>query len=78
LDTRLTTNRARSGVEPHTRAPQLFDWTLALLTMAFISGLYLDGWAHIRELPDDFFTPWHAIIYVSFSAAAGVLGVVAL
>jgi hypothetical protein len=51
---------------------------MALLALAFVAGLYLDGWAHIRELPDDFFTPWHAIIYASFSAAAGVLGVVAV
>jgi hypothetical protein len=79
LDTRrVTTNQARSSLENPARAPRLFEWTLALLTMAFVAGLYLDGWAHIRELPDDFFTPWHAIIYVSFSAAAGVLGVGAL
>jgi hypothetical protein len=79
LDTRpVTTNRAPSGADNRKRASEPFEWTMALLALAFVAGLYLDGWAHIRELPDDFFTPWHAIIYASFSAAAGVLGVVAV
>jgi hypothetical protein len=48
-----------------------------VLSTGFVVGLYLDGWAHIRELPESFFTPWHAIIYVSFLTVAGVLGFVA-
>ena len=50
------------------------EWTISGLSLTFVSGLYLDGWAHIRELPETFFTPWHAVIYVSFFALAGVLG----
>jgi hypothetical protein len=53
------------------------EWTVALLSTGFVVGLHLDGWAHIRELPESFFTPWHAIIYVSFLTVAGVLGFVA-
>jgi hypothetical protein len=36
-------------------------------------GLYLDGWAHINELPETFFTPWHAMIYTGILGAALVL-----
>lgn len=54
-------------------APAL-EWTISGLSLTFVAGLYLDGWAHIRELPETFFTPWHAVIYLSFFALAGVLG----
>ena len=39
-----------------------------------ISGAYLDSWAHnhIPEL-ESFFTPWHAVLYSGFLAAAVVL-----
>ena len=33
-------------------------------------GLYLDAWAHIRGLPENFFTPWHSILYSDFLAGA--------
>ncbi len=47
---------------------------MALLGGGLVGGLYLDGWAHIhvREL-ETFFTPWHAVLYGSFLAQAGVL-----
>lgn len=32
-------------------------------------GLYLDGWAHIHNKPESFFTPWHGILYSGFGAA---------
>ena len=35
------------------QASPLFDWTMTILTAAFISGLYLDGWAHTHGLVDD-------------------------
>ena len=38
-----------------------YDWTVVLLSVWFVGGLILDGWAHnhIPEL-ESFFTPWHA------------------
>jgi hypothetical protein len=50
---------------------------VALSSIWFGTGLYLDGWAHTHALPDTFFTPWHGVIYSGFSLAALVL-VVAL
>jgi hypothetical protein len=38
-----------------------------------ISGLFVDGWAHLHSKPETFFTPWHAIIYGSFGVAAALL-----
>src|SRR6266851_4175154 len=50
-----------------------FEWSVAFFSTWFVIGLYLDGWAHANELPDTFFTPWHAVIYSGFLGAAGVL-----
>lgn len=33
------------------------------------TGLYLDGWAHIHERPESFFTPWHGVLYSGFAGA---------
>ena len=35
-----------------------------------IVGLFLDGWAHDNNKPESFFTPWHAVLYSGFAAAA--------
>jgi hypothetical protein len=44
--------------------------TCALLTW-MIAGLHLDGWAHRnRNLRDSIVTPWHAVFYSGFFAAA--------
>jgi hypothetical protein len=50
-----------------------FEWAVAFFATWFVVGLYLDGWAHIHDLPDTFFTPWHAIIYSGVLGAALVL-----
>jgi hypothetical protein len=51
-----------------------YDWTVVLLSLWFVGGLFLDGWAHnhIPEL-ESFFTPWHAVFYTGFLAVAGFL-----
>jgi len=46
---------------------------VAFFSTWFVVGLYLDGWAHTHQLPDSFFTPWHAIIYSGVLGAALVL-----
>lgn len=51
-----------------------FDLISALLGMAFVLGLYLDGWAHNNGFVDEsFFTPWHAVLYGAYAVGAAVL-----
>lgn len=42
----------------------------SLFGLWMIVGLFLDGWAHDNQKPESFFTPWHAVLYSGFSAAA--------
>src|SRR5262245_27710062 len=45
-----------------------FDAFAALLSAAFVGGLFLDGWAHNHgKVDQSFFTPWHAILYSSYA-----------
>jgi hypothetical protein len=47
---------------------------MGLLSMVFVSGVYLDGWAHAHGLVDrTFFTPWHAVLYTGYLVNALVL-----
>lgn len=51
-----------------------FDWLMVLLSLAFVGGLYLDGWAHNHGRVDQsFFTPWHAFLYVGFLLTAAAI-----
>jgi len=51
-----------------------FDWIATALSLIFLGGLYLDGWAHTHGRVDDtFFTPWHAVLYSGFFALAALL-----
>jgi hypothetical protein len=40
-----------------------FDWIMALLFTWPIMGGYADAWAHNHLPLDNFFTPWHGILY---------------
>lgn len=53
------------------RSSLRFDAVAAILSMWFIGGSYLDGWAHIH-VPDleTFFTPWHGVLYSGFFVLA--------
>src|SRR5205085_6001355 len=56
-----------------------FDLVMGLLSMVFVGGLYLDGWAHAHGLVDTtFFTPWHAVLYSGYLVNAGALVAVLL
>src|SRR5262249_30015209 len=47
---------------------------MGVLALAFIGGLYLDGWAHGHGKVDkSFFTPWHGILYSMFFLTAIIL-----
>ncbi len=52
----------------HPASPLWFEYGMVVLCAAFIFGLFLDGWAHNHGRVDEsFFTPWHAVLYGSFS-----------
>jgi hypothetical protein len=61
-----------TGLQKVAARPWL-DWGVALFSTWFVTGLYLDGWAHANALPDSFLTPWHAAIYSGFLGAACLL-----
>lgn len=44
--------------------------TAVLFGLWMVVGLFLDGWAHDSNRPESFFTPWHAVLYSGFAAAA--------
>jgi hypothetical protein len=62
----------RNAARPTPHA--LFEWSITLCAVGLVAGVYVDGWAHLRDLPETFFTPWHGIIYGAFSIAAVILG----
>jgi hypothetical protein len=52
-----------------------FDAVVVALTYWFLIGMYLDGWAHNHGQTDDnFFSPWHAVLYSGALAVGLVLG----
>src|SRR5690242_6552302 len=50
---------------------QRFDWTMIVVSVWWLGGLFIDGWAHsnIPQL-ETFFTPWHAALYSGYLAVA--------
>src|SRR5262245_7224341 len=51
-----------------------FDWTVAVLSLVWLGGVFLDGWAHAHGRVDDtFFTPWHAVLYAGYTVLSAVL-----
>ncbi len=77
--TELTKGRIDSHATPdRSQAPALnlkrFDWTFTTLSLWFMVGLFLDGWAHTHGRADvTFFTPWHAVLYSGHFAATAYL-----
>lgn len=64
----------RSSERPGTAASGAFDRAATALSLAFLGGLFLDGWAHSHGRVDDsFFTPWHAVLYSAFLTLASLL-----
>jgi len=48
-----------------------FDWIMIVLSMVYVGGLYLDGWAHNHgKVDQSFFTVWHAFFYAGFALVA--------
>src|SRR5437660_3571237 len=46
-----------------------FDWIMVVVSIWWLGGLFIDGWAHsnIPQL-ETFFTPWHAVFYSGYLA----------
>lgn len=50
----------RARILDHAR----FDLAMTLLSIFFVFGLFLDGWAHTHgQVDESFFTPWHGVLY---------------
>jgi hypothetical protein len=51
-----------------------FDWIMVVVSIWWLGGLFIDGWAHsnIPQL-ETFFTPWHAVLYSGYLAVATTL-----
>jgi hypothetical protein len=53
-----------------------FDRIMVVLSLLFVGGLFLDGWAHNHHFVDQtFFTPWHAVLYSAYLTSAIALAV---
>lgn len=59
--------RLQSSGEPLSRNEEFIGMVFGLWT---ILGLFLDGWAHSHQKPESFLSPWHAVLYSGFTAAA--------
>jgi hypothetical protein len=64
----------RKGAHSYPASSLRFDLASVVLSLWFMVGLFLDGWAHnhIAEL-ETFFTPWHGVLYTGYFAVAGLL-----
>jgi hypothetical protein len=62
---------ARPRRAPVARMRRGADLVTVALSAWLIGGLFVDGWAHnTRPRLETFFTPWHAILYSGYAAAA--------
>src|SRR5690242_11280440 len=64
-----------ASVEKVTKESQVagnvrFDWIMIAVSTWLVTGLYTDAWAHNHFPIDNFFTPWHAILYSGLIAIA--------
>src|SRR5919202_3533749 len=49
------------------------DAVFVALAGWLMTGVFLDAGAHIRRLPDTFWTPWHAVLYSGLFACGAFL-----
>jgi hypothetical protein len=69
----MTTEAIELGGEESTLKQQVvggtrFDWAMIAVCSWLIAGIYADGWAHNHLPLDNFFTPWHGILYTGVLA----------
>lgn len=71
----MTAWPARPERAPLGRLPRWADLVTVALSAWLLGGLFLDGWAHnTRPQLETFLTPWHAVFYSGFAAAALWIG----
>src|SRR5687767_4319612 len=76
--------QAATAAYPHRRDyppdSRRLDWLMSAASVWLLLGLFLDGWAHntFSEGIETFLTPWHAVLYTGFTAAAALLVVTCL
>jgi hypothetical protein len=71
----LQMDTGNASVEDVTKESQVtgslrFDWAMIAVCTWLVAGLYADAWAHNHLPIDNFFTPWHAILYSGLFAVA--------
>ncbi|MCK6584385.1 MAG: hypothetical protein L6Q49_14915, partial [Anaerolineales bacterium] len=76
----VTVNRTRVSIAGYPGISARFEWAVTFGALWILIGLYLDGAAHVNfsETIDNFFTPWHGILYSGLAASIAVLGTVYL
>ncbi len=73
--TPAATGANRPAQAPAGRMSRQADLVTVALSAWLIGGLFLDGWAHnTRPQLETFFTPWHAMFYSGYVAAAAWMG----
>lgn len=61
----------RSSKTSYPQGSAAFDLGEAIMLLVFITGGYIDGWAHNHlTITEGFFTPWHAVLYGGFALSA--------
>ena len=64
--------RGLSATAPLVRRATI-DVVFVALAGWLMTGVFLDAGAHIRRLPDTFWTPWHAVLYSGLFACGAFL-----
>lgn len=70
----LGLSQRASGIVVRAASSLRFDWIMVIVSVWWLGGLFIDGWAHsnIPQL-ETFFTPWHAVFYSGYLAVAFTL-----
>lgn len=50
-----------------------FHWWATGAHLWILAGLFLDGWYHINDSVETFFTPWHGVLYSGVAVAVAVI-----
>ena len=65
---------ARTLPRVHLASDAGLHWLTVAASLWLLFGLFWDGWAHGYNLPDSFWTIWHAAFYAGYLACAAAIG----
>ncbi len=79
MSTRVDVSKVGVGVRTARAQAQViggrgFDWAMIGVCTWLIVGIYSDAWAHNHLRLDNFFTPWHGMLYSGVLVVAAFLG----